>query len=88
MLDESNAKHAQLRVVSHYRVKSNKQPIHYIEQVVFESIKSPGRFFHASSPFHVDPNYFGFVLRLGLVSQSFLVHTERHSAWNTDKQLV
>jgi len=58
LLNESNAKHAQLRLVSHYRVKSDKQPVHCLEQIVFESVKSPGQFFHVSSPFNVDHNNF------------------------------
>jgi len=61
LLNENNAKHAQLRLVSHYRVKSDRQPVHYLEQVVFESVKSPGQFFHASSPFNVDHNNYRLV---------------------------
>ena len=63
-MDESNAKHAQLRLMSHYHVKSDKQPVHYLEQVVFESVKSPGQYFHASSPFNVDHNKLRSVTRV------------------------
>lgn len=53
-LERYNAKHAQFRILPRYKVKSEGEVVQMLDQIVFESVKSPGQYFHASVPFNID----------------------------------
>ncbi|KAI8746410.1 inositol 1,4,5-trisphosphate receptor type 1, partial [Biomphalaria glabrata] len=71
MLQEFNAKNAQFRILPQYKVKSEGEVVQIYDQIIFESIKSPGHFFHASSGFQVDHFTFGSELNLGVERSGF-----------------
>ncbi|XP_074663089.1 inositol 1,4,5-trisphosphate-gated calcium channel ITPR3-like [Tubulanus polymorphus] len=86
-LHEYNAKNAQYRILPRYKVKSEGEVIQIFDQVVLESIKSPGHYLHASNPFQIDYFTFGSELNLGVEGAGFTViknyspktdHTERN----------
>jgi inositol 1,4,5-triphosphate receptor type 1 len=56
---EYNAKQAQFRILPRYKVKSEGEVVQVLDQVVFESVKSPGQYFHASVPCFIDHFHFG-----------------------------
>nr|KAG5712192.1 hypothetical protein BaRGS_014542 [Batillaria attramentaria] len=67
MLQEFNAKNAQFRILPQYKVKSEGEVVQIYDQIVFESIKSPGHYYHASQPFQIEHFTFGWggsVIRL------------------------
>ncbi|XP_078335085.1 inositol 1,4,5-trisphosphate-gated calcium channel ITPR2-like [Crassostrea virginica] len=71
MLNEFNAKNAQFRILPQYKVKSEGEVVQIYDQIVFESIKSPGHFFHASSPFQIDHSTYGSEVNLGVERSGF-----------------
>ncbi|CAH1798283.1 unnamed protein product [Owenia fusiformis] len=58
-LQDFNAKNAQFRILPRYKVKSEGEVIQIYDQIVFESVKSPGQFFHASAPWRIDHYSYG-----------------------------
>ncbi|GFN95264.1 inositol 1,4,5-trisphosphate receptor type 1 [Plakobranchus ocellatus] len=70
-LQEYNAKNAQFRILPQYKVKSEGEVVQIYDQIVFESIKSPGHFFHASAPFEIDHLTYGSELNLGVERSGF-----------------
>ncbi|KAL5022859.1 hypothetical protein ScPMuIL_002014, partial [Solemya velum] len=71
MLQEFNAKNAQFRILPQYKVKSEGEVVQIFDQIVFESIKSPGHFFHASSQFQIDHFTEGSEVNLGVERSGF-----------------
>ncbi|XP_060552412.1 inositol 1,4,5-trisphosphate receptor type 2-like [Ruditapes philippinarum] len=71
MLQEYNAKNAQFRILPQYKVKSEGEVVQIYDQIVFESVKSPGHFIHASSPFQIDHFTFGSEFNLGVERSGF-----------------
>ncbi|XP_055955374.1 inositol 1,4,5-trisphosphate receptor type 1 [Patella vulgata] len=71
MLQDFNAKNAQFRILPQYKVKSEGEVVQIYDQIVFESIKSPGHYFHGSQPYHIDLNTFGSELNLGVERSGF-----------------
>ncbi|XP_041376656.1 inositol 1,4,5-trisphosphate receptor type 1-like [Gigantopelta aegis] len=71
MLQDFNAKNAQFRILPQYKVKSEGEVVQIYDQIVFESIKSPGHYFHASQGFQVDHFTFGSELNLGVERSGF-----------------
>ena len=57
-----NAKHAQLRILPRYKVKSEGEVVQILDQIVFESVKSPGQYFHSSVPYQIDHFHIGYVI--------------------------
>ncbi|XP_064627454.1 inositol 1,4,5-trisphosphate receptor type 1-like isoform X9 [Lineus longissimus] len=72
-LQDYNAKHGQFRILPRYKVKSEGEVIQIFDQVVLESIKSPGHFMHASAPYQIDYLTFGSELNLGVEAAGFTV---------------
>ncbi|XP_029657301.1 inositol 1,4,5-trisphosphate receptor-like, partial [Octopus sinensis] len=70
-LNEFNAKNAQFRILPRYKVKSEGEVVQLFDQIVFESVKSPGHFFHASEKFQIDCYSEGSELNLGVEKSSF-----------------
>ena len=58
-LQTFNAKHAQFRIQPRYKVKSEGEYVQVYDQVVFESVKSSGHFFHASYPYFISDILYG-----------------------------
>lgn len=73
LLHDYHAKHAQFRILPRYKVKSEGEYVQYGDQVVFESFKSPGHYFHASIPWHVYQEFFGAELNLGIAQTGFTI---------------
>ncbi|VDI71716.1 Hypothetical predicted protein [Mytilus galloprovincialis] len=71
MLHNYNAKNAQFRILPQYKVKSEGEVVQIYDQIVYESIKSPGHFFHASQPFNVDHFTYGSEINLGVERSGF-----------------
>ncbi|WAR13356.1 ITPR1-like protein, partial [Mya arenaria] len=71
MLQEFNAKNAQFRILPQYKVKSEGEVVQIYDQIVFESIKSPGHFLHASSGFQIDHFTHGSEINLGVERSGF-----------------
>ncbi|KAK7504550.1 hypothetical protein BaRGS_00004036, partial [Batillaria attramentaria] len=71
MLQEFNAKNAQFRILPQYKVKSEGEVVQIYDQIVFESIKSPGHYYHASQPFQIEHFTFGSELNLGVERSGF-----------------
>ncbi|XP_071092410.1 inositol 1,4,5-trisphosphate-gated calcium channel ITPR3-like isoform X4 [Haliotis cracherodii] len=71
MLQDFNAKNAQFRILPQYKVKSEGEVVQIYDQICFESIKSPGHYFHASTPFQIDTANFGSELNLGVERTGF-----------------
>lgn len=71
MLQEFNAKNAQFRILPQYKVKSEGEVVQIYDQIVFESIKSPGHYFHASQSFHIDHFTYGSEVNLGVERSGF-----------------
>ena len=63
-LQEYNAKNAQFRILPQYKVKSEGEVVQIYDQIVFESIKSPGHFFHASDSVQIDHFNHGWVVSI------------------------
>ncbi|PVD21456.1 hypothetical protein C0Q70_19629 [Pomacea canaliculata] len=79
-LVEFNAKNAQFRILPRYKVKSEGEVVQLYDQIVFESVKSPGHYFHASEPYQIDHFSFGAELNLGVERSSFtLIGSYRES---------
>ncbi|KAH9502988.1 hypothetical protein Btru_072533, partial [Bulinus truncatus] len=70
-LIEFNAKNAQFRILPRYKVKSEGEVVQLYDQIVFESVKSPGHYFHASDPYQIDSFSYGSELNLGVERSSF-----------------
>nr|XP_022341733.1 inositol 1,4,5-trisphosphate receptor type 2-like isoform X6 [Crassostrea virginica] len=70
-LHEYNAKNAQFRILPRYKVKSEGEIVQLFDQIVFESVKSHGHYFHASEPFQIDHFSYGSELNLGVERSSF-----------------
>ncbi|XP_060075349.1 inositol 1,4,5-trisphosphate receptor type 1-like [Ylistrum balloti] len=70
-LHEFNAKNAQFRILPRYKVKSEGEVVQLFDQIVFESVKSHGHYFHASESFQIDHFTFGSELNLGVERSSF-----------------
>ncbi|KAK3085572.1 hypothetical protein FSP39_005468 [Pinctada imbricata] len=70
-LHEYNAKNAQFRIIPRYKVKSEGEIVQLFDQIVFESVKSHGHYFHASESFQIDHFSFGSELNLGVERSSF-----------------
>ena len=47
-LADYNAKHAQFRIMPRFKVKAEGDMVQVEDQIVFESVKSPGQFLHVS----------------------------------------
>ena len=47
-LADYNAKHAQFRIMPRYKVKAEGDMVQVDDQIVLESVKSPGQFLHVS----------------------------------------
>ena len=45
---EENAKHAQFRIMPRYKVKAEGDVVQVDDQIVLESVKSPGQYLHVS----------------------------------------
>ncbi|XP_021341779.1 inositol 1,4,5-trisphosphate receptor type 2-like [Mizuhopecten yessoensis] len=71
MLQDFNAKNAQFRILPQYKVKSEGEVVQIYDQIVFESIKSPGHFFHASSAYQIDHITHGSEVNLGVERSGF-----------------
>ncbi|KAH3824458.1 hypothetical protein DPMN_126294 [Dreissena polymorpha] len=71
LLQEFNAKNAQFRILPQYKVKSEGEVVQIYDQIVFESIKSPGHFLHASSAFQIDHFTVGSEINLGVERSGF-----------------
>ncbi|ELT91343.1 hypothetical protein CAPTEDRAFT_201920 [Capitella teleta] len=65
-LQEYNSKHAQVKILPRYKVKSEGEFVQIFDQIIFESVKSPGQFFHASAAWKIDHFTIGFATRLCL----------------------
>ncbi len=52
-LFEFNGKTAQFKIEPRYKVKSEGDVVQENDQVILESIKSPGQFLHASAPYRL-----------------------------------
>ncbi|XP_074653546.1 inositol 1,4,5-trisphosphate-gated calcium channel ITPR2-like [Tubulanus polymorphus] len=74
ILSEHNAKHAQFRIHSRYKVKVEGDNVQYRDIVVFESVKSPGQFLHSSAPWEIYPGFTGSELNLGIERTGFVLH--------------
>ncbi|XP_035825085.1 inositol 1,4,5-trisphosphate receptor type 3 isoform X3 [Aplysia californica] len=70
-LIQFNAKNAQFRILPRYKVKSEGEVVQLYDQIVFESVKSPGHYFHTSEPFQIDHFQWGSELNLGVERSSF-----------------
>ncbi|KAL4234550.1 hypothetical protein ACF0H5_006191 [Mactra antiquata] len=70
-LHDFNAKNAQFRILPRYKVKSEGEVVQLYDQIVFESVKSPGHYFHASEPHQIDYKSYGSELNLGVERSSF-----------------
>ncbi|CAL1526674.1 unnamed protein product [Lymnaea stagnalis] len=70
-LIEFNAKNAQFRILPRYKVKSEGEVVQLYDQICFESIKSPGHYFHASEHYQIDHFISGSELNLGVEKSSF-----------------
>ncbi|XP_064638087.1 inositol 1,4,5-trisphosphate receptor type 2-like isoform X2 [Lineus longissimus] len=70
-LHDYNAKHAQFRVQPRYKVKSEGDNVQIYDQIVLESVKSVGQYFHASMPWQIDYDTFGSELNLGIERTGF-----------------
>ncbi|XP_046366515.2 inositol 1,4,5-trisphosphate receptor type 3-like isoform X5 [Haliotis rufescens] len=70
-MHEFNAKNAQFRILPRYKVKSEGEVVQLYDQIVFESVKSPGHYFHTSDPFQIDNFSCGSELNLGVERSSF-----------------
>ncbi|XP_053402419.1 inositol 1,4,5-trisphosphate receptor type 1-like isoform X7 [Mercenaria mercenaria] len=76
-LHDFNAKNAQFRILPRYKVKSEGEVVQLYDQIVFESVKSPGHYFHASEPHQLDYKSHGISafprseLNLGVERSSF-----------------
>ncbi|KAI0227414.1 hypothetical protein LSAT2_022123 [Lamellibrachia satsuma] len=72
-LQEYNAKHAQFKILPRYKVKSEGEFVQIFDQITFESVKSPGQFFHASSAWKIDHFTVGSEVNLGIQPAGFTV---------------
>ncbi|XP_076449737.1 inositol 1,4,5-trisphosphate-gated calcium channel ITPR1-like isoform X2 [Babylonia areolata] len=80
-LVEFNAKNAQFRILPRYKVKSEGEVVQLYDQIVFESVKSPGHYFHASEAYQIDHFSYGAELNLGVERSSFtLIGSYRETA--------
>ncbi|WAR13612.1 ITPR1-like protein [Mya arenaria] len=70
-LHDFNAKNAQFRILPRYKVKSEGEVVQLYDQIVFESVKSPGHYFHASESHQIDYKSYGSELNLGVERSSF-----------------
>ncbi|KAL3860316.1 hypothetical protein ACJMK2_010455, partial [Sinanodonta woodiana] len=70
-LHEFNAKNAQFKILPRYKVKSEGEVVQLFDQIVYESIKSPGHYFHTSQPSQIDYISWGSELNLGVERSSF-----------------
>ncbi|XP_050396213.1 inositol 1,4,5-trisphosphate receptor type 1 [Patella vulgata] len=70
-LHEFNAKNAQFRILPRYKVKSEGEVVQLYDQIVFESVKSPGHYFHSSEPYQIDRFSVGAEVNLGVERSSF-----------------
>ncbi|CAC5357472.1 unnamed protein product [Mytilus coruscus] len=68
---ECNAKNAQFKILPRYKVKSEGEFVQLYDQVMLESIKSPGHFLHASEPYRIDHFTIASELNLGVERSSF-----------------
>ncbi|XP_076109900.1 inositol 1,4,5-trisphosphate-gated calcium channel ITPR2-like isoform X1 [Mytilus galloprovincialis] len=68
---ECNAKNAQFKILPRYKVKSEGEFVQLYDQVMLESIKSPGHFLHASEPYQIDHFTNASELNLGVERSSF-----------------
>ncbi|XP_071176008.1 inositol 1,4,5-trisphosphate-gated calcium channel ITPR2-like isoform X12 [Mytilus edulis] len=70
-LHDFNAKNAQFRILPRYKVKSEGEIVQLFDQIVFESMKSPGHYFHTSESYQIDHFTFGSELNLGVERSSY-----------------
>ncbi|KAL4233979.1 hypothetical protein ACF0H5_005634 [Mactra antiquata] len=83
-LQEFNAKNAQFRILPQYKVKSEGEVVQIYDQIVFESVKSPGHFIHASQFYQIDNFTFGSELNLGVERSGFtLIRYQKRPAEDT-----
>ncbi|ESN99532.1 hypothetical protein HELRODRAFT_176697 [Helobdella robusta] len=75
-----NGKHAQIKILPRYKVKTEGESVQIFDQIIFESVKSPGQFFHVSAPWKIDNFSVGSELNLGVQPAGFtVVKCYRHS---------
>ncbi|ESN99319.1 hypothetical protein HELRODRAFT_162842 [Helobdella robusta] len=72
-LQNFNAKHAQFRLLPRYKVKSEGEFVQVLDQIILESFKSLGQFFHASTAWKIDHFNTGSELNLGIQPAGFTV---------------
>ncbi|KAK2140830.1 hypothetical protein LSH36_1236g00007 [Paralvinella palmiformis] len=72
-LQSYNAKHAQFKILPRYKVKSEGEFVQVFDQIILESVKSPGQFFHASAAWKIDHFTIGSELNLGIQPAGFTV---------------
>ena len=58
-LDKINGKTAQFRILPRFKVKAERDPVQFHDQVIFESFKRQGQYIHASQAFAIDRHHFG-----------------------------
>uniref|UniRef100_A0A1I8H777 Inositol 1,4,5-trisphosphate receptor n=1 Tax=Macrostomum lignano TaxID=282301 RepID=A0A1I8H777_9PLAT len=72
-LHEYNSKNAQFRILPRYKVKSEGEYVQLLDQISFESIKSPGHFCHASHGFPIESGRIVSELNLGVDQTGFTI---------------
>jgi inositol 1,4,5-triphosphate receptor type 1 len=72
-LQEYNLKHAQFKILPRYKVKTEGEAVQLFDQIICESVKSPGQYFHASAPWKIDNFSIGSELNLGIQPAGFTV---------------
>ncbi|CAH1800294.1 unnamed protein product [Owenia fusiformis] len=83
-LHSYNAKAAQFRVLPKYKVKAEGEFVQILDQVIFESAKTPGQYFHASAPYKIDHFSTGSELNLGVDMAGFTVVKHYRPSEETD----
>ncbi|XP_052783710.1 inositol 1,4,5-trisphosphate receptor type 1-like isoform X3 [Mya arenaria] len=74
-LHDYNAKHAQFKVMPRYKVKAEGDVVQVDDQIVFESVKSPGQYLHVSKSLLGGQSVYqkGFELNLSVQQSGFTV---------------
>ncbi|XP_013381715.1 inositol 1,4,5-trisphosphate receptor type 3 isoform X4 [Lingula anatina] len=72
-LHQYNGKHAQFRILPRYKVKSEGEYVQILDQIVYESFKSQGHYFHSSVPWNIEKDMVGSELNLGVAQTGFTV---------------
>ncbi|XP_076454279.1 inositol 1,4,5-trisphosphate-gated calcium channel ITPR3-like isoform X3 [Babylonia areolata] len=88
-LQAGNAKHAQFRIMPRYKVKAEGDVVQVDDQIVLESVKSPGQFLHVSQQHLGSQSVYGqsFELNLSVRQSGFTLYRKYKPSDNDEVKI-